>query len=267
MMVLWSRARLVWGFLLALVSGSVVVVSLATNVSAEELVTSLSSNQIEIASNFDGSEIVIFGSIERSGGAAARSGYDIIITATGPSETVVARRKEQVLGLWINQGSRQFSELPSYYAVLSSQPLEDVTTDQLAERYRLGLNTLPTQGARISNAPAEDQKFIDALFRLKMDEELYHYDNMGVTFLSPRLFRATLELPANVPVGDYVVSVNLFADSARLASDEQTFLISKVGFERAMYDFSKNQSLLYGLATIVIAIFTGWLAGVIFRRD
>lgn len=234
---------------------------------SEELVTALSTDQIEIASNFDGSEIVIFGSIERGSAAATRASYDLIITAAGPLETVVARRKERVLGVWINQSNRQFSDLPSYYAVMSSKPLDAITTDQIADRYRLGLNNLQTQGARTAHSPADDQRFIDGLFRLKMSENLYHYNSDGVHFLSPRLFRTTLDLPANVPVGDYTVTINLFADSSRLATSTHRFRISKIGFERATYDFAKNQSVLYGIATVFIAVFTGWLAGLIFRRD
>lgn len=262
--ILSCRALLSFWGILSLVSA---FQSLSGHAHAEELVAALSTDQIEIASNFDGSQIVIFGSIERGSTAATRSSYDIVITARGPAETIVARRKEQVLGLWINQGSRQFSELPSYYAVMTSKPLDDITTDQIAERYRLGLSNLPTEGARSGRSAADNQRFVDALFRLKIAENLYHYDAEGVTFLSPRLFRTTLDLPANIPVGDYQVSINLFAGSAPLATSEHSFRVSKIGFERATYDFAKNQSVLYGIATVLIAVFTGWLAGLIFRRD
>ncbi|HEV7283598.1 MAG TPA: TIGR02186 family protein [Kaistia sp.] len=52
-----------------------------------------------------------------------------------------------------------------------------------------------------------------------------------------------------------------------LASDQSEIRISKMGFEQFTFDLAHNQGLIYGLICVILAVFTGWLAGVIFRRD
>jgi Putative transmembrane protein (Alph_Pro_TM) len=52
------------------------------------------------------------------------------------------------------------------------------------------------------------------------------------------------------------------------AADAQrsTLVVSKVGLEADIYDFAQQRAFLYGLTAIALAIVSGWLAGVIFRR-
>ena len=52
-----------------------------------------------------------------------------------------------------------------------------------------------------------------------------------------------------------------------LATAEDRIFICKTGFEQFMFAASRRSALVYGLATVILALFTGWLAGVIFRRD
>ena len=86
-------------------------------------------------------------------------------------------------------------------------------------------------------------------------------------FLGAELFRATVVLPADVPVGDYVTTVQLFRDGALLATNTDPLHIGKIGFEQYVSEFANEQGFAYGLITVAIACFTGWLAGVMFRRD
>jgi uncharacterized protein (TIGR02186 family) len=48
---------------------------------------------------------------------------------------------------------------------------------------------------------------------------------------------------------------------------DQAFEIVKVGFEQFVVDAAREHGLLYGLATALMAILTGWIASVVFRRD
>src|SRR5262249_8674419 len=98
--------------------------------SAERLVATLSRHQVMVTSNFTGTSIVLFGTIEPDTPASRRrtTGYDLVVTVTGPKQTLVARRKERVLGIWTNMDSRTFVNVPSYLAVLSTQPFEQFAT-------------------------------------------------------------------------------------------------------------------------------------------
>jgi uncharacterized protein (TIGR02186 family) len=112
-----------------------------------------------------------------------------------------------------------------------------------------------------------DRPFRDALYRLKAEEGLYVEDPRGVTFLTPDIFRAGIPLPATAPPGNYDVEVMLFADTVILARTITHFELVKSGFEQQVGEMARDWSAFYGLATAAIAIFFGWIASVIFRRD
>ena len=114
--------------------------------SAERLVATLSRHQVLVNSNFTGSLIVLFGTIEPDTPASRRrtTGYDLVVTVTGPKQTLVARKKERVLGIWTNMDSRTFVNVPSYLAVLSTQPFEQFTTADTIKQQQLGL--VPAEG-------------------------------------------------------------------------------------------------------------------------
>ena len=54
---------------------------------------------------------------------------------------------------------------------------------------------------------ARDDPFRLAFLKLKADHGLYREVPNGVTFLTPTLFRASIPLPAEVPIGTYEVDV------------------------------------------------------------
>ena len=236
---------------------------------AERLIVSLSNHHVMITSNYTGVDLVLFGSVERDAAAAGRrSPYDIVATITGPRQPLRTRRKQRVLGIWVNTASRTFVDPPSYLAVLSSHPLEAITGAENARRLQLGIANVPLPElinndiGEVSNDP-----FRAALVRLMQERGLYGEQPNAVTFLTPMLFRAAFSLPAQVPIGSYNVDVKLFADGNLIAHTDSAFEIVKVGFEQFVVAAAYEHGLLYGLATAVMALITGWIASVVFRRD
>jgi len=61
--------------------------------------------------------------------------------------------------------------------------------------------------------------------------------------------------------------VKLFADGAMIARDRSAFELYKAGIEQVVTNAARYHGLLYGLGTSALAIFVGWLAAVMFRRD
>jgi uncharacterized protein (TIGR02186 family) len=236
---------------------------------AERLVVSLTNHRVMITSSYTGVELVLFGSVERDATGGSRGApYDIVATITGPRESLRARRKERVLGIWVNTESRMFVDPPSYLAVLASRPLDAIAGPETRRRLRLGITNTPFPEfvhkdiGEVSNDP-----FRAALVRLMRDRTLYSEKPNAVTFLTPTLFRASLSLPAQVPIGSYAVDVKLFAEGAMIAETDSAFEIVKVGFEQFVVSQSREHGLLYGMATAAMALLTGWIASVAFRRD
>ena len=92
-------------------------------------------------------------------------------------------------------------------------------------------------------------------------------DRTSVEFIGDVVFRADIDLPANVPIGEYRTEVHLFSGGTLLAVDSAAMLVSRSGVEQALFAFSREQAIIYGLLTVALALFTGWLGGVLFRRD
>lgn len=242
----------------------------ASPAAAERLVASVSTHRVLVTSNFTGTELVLFGTVEHDPASGARhADYDIVATVTGPRQTLVTRRKERVLGIWVNTQSRTFVDVPSYFAVLATRPLETVTDADTLQHLRLGLAhaALPQRiGTAMTDLGADDP-FRTAFVRLQTEHGLYVEGSNAVTFLTPTLFRAAIPLPAEVPVGPYEVDVKLFADGAMIARTSSAFEIVKVGFQQFVVTAARDYGLLYGLATAMMALMTGWLASLAFRRD
>ena len=70
-----------------------------------------------------------------------------------------------------------------------------------------------------------------------------------------------------MPTGTYEIDVKLFADGMLIARSPSALEIYKAGFEQIVCASAQTHGVLYGLATSMMAILTGWLASVVFRRD
>ena len=232
---------------------------------SEQIILALSTETVRITSNFTGTGISVFGAIEPDAATVSRgSVYDVVVVMRGPGETLVTRRKERFLGIWLNRHSRTFSDMPSFYSISSSRPLAQVATPVQLQRLQLGPENLDFGPG--SDAP-DTLAFREAFTRLQKDAGLYREAPYGVTFPGSTVFQASIDVPANVPVGLYRVEVYLFRDNALLATSNGSISISKSGFEQFTFELSRQNGFVYGIACVILALFTGWLAGVLFRKD
>ena len=237
---------------------------------AERLVVSLSNHRVAVTSNFVGEDLVLFGTIEPDAGKTALlSPYDLVVTVTGPRQTLRTRRKERVLGIWVNIDSREFVRVPTYLSVLSNRPVADIAHPDILRRLQIGLDDylLPQHiGPDIADT-VRDDPFRVAFVRLEKQHGLYRESATAVTFLTPTVFRAAIPLPANVPTGNYAIDVKLFANGALAARTNSALEVIKAGFEQYVAEAASNYGLLYGLATALMALVIGWFGSVVFRRD
>ncbi len=237
---------------------------------AERLVVSLSNHRVAVTSSFTGEDLVLFGTIEPDAGKPAlRAAYDLVVTVTGPSQTLVTRRKQRVLGIWVNIDAREFVRVPSYLAVLSNRPVTEIAHQDILRRLQVGIDNflLPQRiGPDIADT-VRDDPFRVAFVRLEGQIGLYREASSAVTFLTPTVFRAAIPVPANVATGNYAIDVKLFADGAMVARTNSALEVIKAGVEQYVADAARDHGLLYGLLTSLMALLTGWFGSVVFRRD
>jgi uncharacterized protein (TIGR02186 family) len=147
--------------------------------------------------------------------------------------------------------------------------MDAIAPADVQRRQQLGINNvLLTQrvGTDYADVVATDP-FRSAFVRLRKEHGLYREETSAVTFLTPTLFRTSIPLPAEVPIGTYDVEIKLFADGALISKAETAFDIVKVGFEQFVANAARNHGFIYGLLTAAMALMSGWAASIVFRRD
>ena len=243
--------------------------ALAGTAQAERLTIALSTTEIAISSAFTGTPVTLFGVIEGDETAVAPTGadYQVAVLILGPRYSVVARKKDSVLGVWANRQSQTIINPPSFYSLNTSADVPELAAPGVLERLQIGFDNIAFvyEARAVVNDPAAAE-FRAAFIRLKEKAALYN-ETVGVTFVGDIVFRTTAWLPASIPVGDYTAVAFLFSRGELIARAEQKIAVSKTGFEGTMAAFARTQSLPYGLICVALALFIGWLGGVIFRRD
>ncbi|HYD16103.1 MAG TPA: TIGR02186 family protein [Hyphomicrobium sp.] len=247
------------------------VAAAAGPVPAKEIVEAdVSTRSIAVTSGFTGTEIVIFGSVVNSRQPSAEAGYyDVIVVLEGMPTPLLARRKSNVAGLWVNTDSVGFESAPSYYAIASTRPIEEIADNALLEKNAIGLDFVrlaPAAKSVIETQPTELKAYKDAVIRLKEKEGLYIEQDYAVIFIGRGLFRSTITLPANVPVGPLTARVYLFREGELLSTFQSRVKLEREGIELWLYRFAMRRPALYGLMAVAVAIVAGLIASTVFRR-
>lgn len=238
----------------------------------KELVTSLSEHLVSITSSFTGSEILVFGAVGDTADDPSLSPFDpfhIAIVVRGPPVPVVTRNKERTAGIWVNRRSVQFGAVPGFYAAATTGPLREIASETVLLRHQIGSEFLrfPLDRPPGKDDPIVEDDYRRALVRLLAKTEKFRDEIGKVTFLGERLFRWTVRLPANVPVGNYKVEVYLLRGGQVTSAQTSPLFVHKIGVERGIFRFATEQPFLYGLLAVLIALGAGWAANVVFGKD
>jgi uncharacterized protein (TIGR02186 family) len=226
----------------------------------EGLHAAVTEDVIEVTSDFRGASITVFG-VAPSG----RAQGDLVVTLRGPSTPLTIMRKRRVFGLWLNTDPVRFSAAPSFYALLSAKPVREIAGPQAI--WAQGLD--PAAHAKLDGptpGDADPARYRAAIVRLMSDLDLYQENPRGLDLRPGGLFRAKVRLPANAPPGAYEVNIHLFRRGKLVGTEQSAVLITRQGVERRIYDLAVQRPLFYGLATVALALASGWLAATAFRR-
>lgn len=238
----------------------------ATSDLDERLLTDSVQDEVAITATFSGSEIFVYGAIERSRFLSeGEPEPDIAISLRGPSAPVMVRRKERVAGIWVNREAVRVAQAPSYYAVASTGPLTDILRDDEDRTFRVSINRSVLILGAPTSADAPEQ-FHDAVIRIRRDEGFYREQPDGVQMRGATLYAATFVLPANIIEGDYTVQVFLIRDQRVIDQVRHVIPIRKTGLERFLFVAAKENSALYGVGTLLMALLAGWGVSELFRR-
>lgn len=235
---------------------------------SESIQIGLSTDRVSITSDFRGADLTIFGALDSADPMVHRQGrYDVIVVLEGPARPVVVRKKNRVLGVWINTESETFVSVPMSYSVSTTRAMQDITSPINFRQMALGSDNINITPFNREGDPATITEFTAALRERKKAADLYSERIGGVQFLSQSLFRATLHLAPNVPVGTHRARAFLFKNGIFMKESSAQLAILKAGLEQRIHRAAQDQSFLYGLSAVALAFVTGWLGRIIFRRD
>jgi len=235
-----------------------VLVSSTPSARAAQLVADLADHLVAITTGFTGADVLLFGATDSEG--------DIVVVVQGPRGPRSVRRKGRMAGIWVKGAEARFSEVPGYYWVGATRPVEDIVPDNVGALYQIGLRHLRLPAP--TGVPAESVgDFRTALIRAMQRDQLYSSAPARIAFLGNRLFRTDVRLPANAPVGPYTAAVYHLRGGEVISASLTPLLVSKVGFEARVYEFAHRYALAYGVLAVLIAAMAGWLANLVFRRD
>ncbi len=237
------------------------LVMLGSPAKAEEIVLGLSRDQVAITATFEGSEILLFGAIKREAPIPDKSELGIIVTVAGPDMPVTVRRKDRRFGIWVNTDEVEVDAAPSFYAVATTAPMQDVLRDTEDLRYQITIpRAIRSVGAQVGDSGA----FTQALIRIRAGEELYQVLEGAVDLEEETLFRTAIDLPANLTEGEYEAHIFLTRNGRVVDEYVTTIPVQKVGLERWLYNMAHDNAFLYGLMSLSIAIAAGWGASAVF---
>lgn len=247
-----------------LILSALLLIALPVHAAQEEVVLGLSQDRVAITATFDGSEILIFGAVKRETPIPDTEQLQVIVTVSGPDHPVLVRRKERKFGIWVNSDSVLVDSAPTFYAVATSAPLNQVLTDTEDLRHRISIKrAIRSVGADMHIQGAQD--FTEAVVRIREDRDLYSVRENTVAVDQQTLFRTAIAMPANLTEGDYAARIYLTRNGKVVSKYETNIDVRKVGLERFLYAMSREKPFLYGLMSLAIAIAAGWGASAAFR--
>lgn len=224
------------------------------------LVPEVSQHEVHVRQGFTGTELLLFGAILDPQRRGAGQAYEIVVVLKGPSEPIRLREKERFLGVWVNAASADYRSAPSFFAVSSSRPIDEIVDEKTAAIYEFGTDYIQLSPSGAID-PEEQARFTAGFVDLRKRQDLYKEDFGGVEIKEQVLYQARISLPSNVSTGTYTAETFAVTDGRVIASAMAEVEVSKVGFERFVTDSALNYSLAYGLIAVILSVGTGWLAG------
>ncbi|MCF3642221.1 TIGR02186 family protein [Rhizobium sp. TRM95111] len=234
----------------------------------ERMEIGISTDEIAITSDFRGADLTIFGAIEGyDPSLLAQRKYDIVVTLEGPKTNATVRKKERVLGIWVNRRSMTFELVPQSYSLSSTRDVENITDTSTLNSVGIGIEHIRLSPVGFVGDGSNLSEFREAFRRIKENGGYFQRDPGGVRFISASLFRATVKLPASVPNGTHVVRAHLFRDGMFVSEKALPLRVVKTGIEQMISNAAFDNPLSYGLFSVALALLTGWAASVIFRKE
>lgn len=208
-------------------------------------------SDIDISASYRGTVLHVEGLAPQGSAIAARF--------VGASTDLALRQKGKVFGLlWMNLGTVHLHNVPSVFLVEASRPLADVGGAALGLEAVRKAVTVEEGTSDSLDIPAE-------LIKLKRQDGLYREETRGITVADNGSFRADIAIPSRMSPGEYRVEIFALRNGSISGSASAPVTVRLVGMPAWIDHMARDNSLLYGILSTLVAIFGGLAIGMIFQ--
>ena len=233
-------------------------IAVCSNSLANEAYFDLSESEIQIQTDFNGKEVIVFGVFE--------NGQDTIIVIEGPEKDTKVMKKERILGFWFNTKKVIYKKLPSLFFLSSSSPIKEILNQETIIKEKLYFDELLVNA--ITQRDFIDQKNLNIwnknLINIKKNNNLYK--EYKFRSIDNKLFQTRVFFPTNSIPGKYKIQIYQVKNKLIISKKSKAIYIKKSGIGEKIYIFANSQPASYGLLSIIFAVLSGLSAATIFRK-
>jgi len=234
------------------------IIFFSFNILADDSYFNLSDKEIQIQTDFNGKEIIIFGILNND--------HDTVISIKGPDKDTKVLKKERILGFWFNTKKVIYKQIPSLFFIASSSPIKEILNEDTIIKEKLYFDELLVN--TITQRDFIDQNNLKVwnknLIGIKSSDNLfkeYNFEN-----IDNKLFQTRVFFPSNSSPGKYNVTVYQIKDKIIHDKKNRVINIKKAGVGEIIFKFANEKPATYGLLAIFFAIISGLFAATVFRR-
>ena len=225
---------------------------------AEEVYFDLSQDNIEIKTDFNGKEIIIFGLL--------KDDHETLLTIKGPPSKMKIQKKNRYLGVWINNKQITYSKVPTLFFSSSSSNIDDILPSSTLINEDLSFEKILKNKTFNQNFIFENNQDLwnNNFVRIKKNQLLYKEFEMKI--FKDKLFQTTVFFPPNTIPGTYNVDIYYIKNNTIMNKDQKKIVVKKMGIGSEIYEFANNNAATYGVFVIIFSILSGLIAATLFRR-
>ena len=226
----------------------------------EEAYFDLSDNEIQIQTDFNGKEVIIFGLTDPK--------LDTILTIKGPNKDTKVSKKERLFGFWFNTKKIIYRDLPSIFFIASSSPIKKILNDDIIVKKSLYFEKMFVNLLTQRNFNFTDQNKFEIWNEnmIKIKKELNLYKEYKLKIIDDKLFQTRVFFPTNTVPGFYDVNIYQIKNKVIISEKNKKIIVKKAGIGNKIFQFAHDQPSAYGILCIVFAVLAGLMGATIFRR-
>ena len=243
----------------------VLALGVSVNLASANLQTTLDRDHIAIDFLYHGSELSVRGETE--------PGADIVVRVTSNENNQHELMKKGKVGgvLWMKVGKLEFGNMPFFYHVRSTQPLDQILSPEERAKHLLGYGALKDQAdVKPVSDDTERSRWFGEFVSYKQASNLYSEASDGIQIQDTptrRAFQHTVQWPYQAGAGKYTLSVYSVKDGRVVDSVSMPVQVEAVGLVRTLASMAFNHSSQYGALSILAALGAGLGVGLVFRKN